>query len=51
MVFPQKENAQVNHAPCSGQRVFAYDAKAYGAQDYGALGGEVITRLEARYGA
>ena len=38
-------------APSHGQSIFAYDAKSYGAQDYAALGAEIVTRLEARYGA
>ena len=46
-----RDNVTLAEAPSNGQSVFAYDAKSYGAQDYAALGSEVITRLEARYGA
>ena len=46
-----RDNVTLAEAPSHGQSVFAYDAKSYGAQDYAALGAEVITRLEARYGA
>lgn len=46
-----RDNVTLAEAPSHGQSIFAYDAKSYGAQDYAALGAEVITRLEARYGA
>lgn len=46
-----RDNVTLAEAPSNGQSIFAYDAKSYGAQDYAALGSEVITRLEARYGA
>ena len=46
-----RDNVTLAEAPSHGQSIFAYDAQSYGAQDYAALGGEVITRLEARYGA
>ena len=46
-----RDNVRLAEAPSHGQSIFVYDAKSYGAQDYAALGSEVITRLEARYGA
>ena len=46
-----RDNVALAEAPSHGQSIFAYDAKSYGAQDYAALGKELITRLEARYGA
>ena len=46
-----RDNVTLAEAPSNGQSVFAYDPKSYGAQDYAARGAEVITRLEARYGA
>lgn len=46
-----RDNVTLAEAPSHGQSVFAYDSKSYGAQDYAALGSEVITKLEARYGA
>ena len=46
-----RDNVTLAEAPSHGQSIFAYDAKSYGAQDYAALGAELITRLEARYGA
>ena len=45
-----RDNVTLAEAPSNGQSVFAYDAKSYGAQDYAALGSEVITRLVASYG-
>ena len=46
-----RDNVTLAEAPSHGQSIFAYDAKSYGAQDYAALGAEIVTRLEARYGA
>ena len=46
-----RDNVTLAEAPSHGQSIFAYDVKSYGAQDYAALGSELITRLEARYGA
>lgn len=46
-----RDNVALAEAPSHGQSIFAYDAKSYGAQDYAALGNELTTRLEARYGA
>ena len=46
-----RDNVTLAEAPSHGQSIFAYDSKSYGAQDYATLGSEVITRLEARYGA
>ena len=46
-----RDNVTLAEAPSHGQSIFAYDAKSYGTQDYAALGAEIVTRLEARYGA
>ena len=46
-----RDNVTLAEAPSHGQSIFAYDAKSYGAQDYAALRAEIVTRLEARYGA
>ena len=46
-----RDNVTLAEAQSHGQSIFAYDAKSYGAQDYAALGAEIVTRLEARYGA
>ena len=44
-----RDNVTLAEAPSHGQSIFSYDPKSYGAQDYAALGSEVLTRLEARY--
>ena len=46
-----RDNVTLAEAPSHGQSIFAYDAKSYGAQDYAALGAEILNKLEARYGA
>ena len=46
-----RDNVTLAEAPSHGQSIFVYEPKSYGAQDYAALGSELITRLEARYGA
>ena len=46
-----RDNVALAEAPSNGQSIFSYDPKSYGAQDYAALGKELITRLEARHGA
>ena len=46
-----RDNVSLAEAPSNGESIFSYDPKSYGAQDYAALGKELITRLEARNGA
>ena len=46
-----RDNVTLAEAPSHGQSIFTYDPKSYGAQDYAALGSEVITKLEAHYGS
>ena len=46
-----RDTVALAEAPSHRQSIFAYDPKSYGAQDYAALGNELITRLEANHGA
>ena len=46
-----RDNVTLAEAPSHRQSIFTYDPKSYGAQDYAALGSEVITKLEAHYGS
>ena len=46
-----RDTVALAEAPSHSKSIFAYDPKSYGAQDYTALGKELITRLEANYGS
>ena len=43
-----RDNVTLAEAPSHGQSIFTYDPKSYGAQDYAALGSEVLTRILQR---
>lgn len=42
-----RDNVSLAEAPSFGKSIFAYEPKSYGAQDYTALGNELIKLLEA----